>query len=117
MDKEKQAENDKQIDHTQLTTKHLYKQNLDLVLRNKFLSLLQKFYEISIEAFDPKSLSSKFSNLIQSNLESELVAIYTYNKTNNILEPLHYSVSEKFVESCKMILSNKLSANPIISPD
>ncbi len=76
----------------------LYKQNQELAVRNKTLSLLRELYQISILTIDPKTLGGRISNLLLDTLELEFVSIYSYTpETGPAL--LGYSQSPKLKES------------------
>ncbi len=74
----------------------LYKQNLEIVVKNKTLSLLGKLYEISILALEPKELAGKMTTTIREELEFELVGLFLHHSENNEFAPLQFSQSELF---------------------
>ena len=83
-------------DESQSVTESLYKQNLELAVKNKTLSLLGKLYAISILTLDSKSLAEKVNNVIQVDFSFELVGILLYDKKKDELKPLSFSESERF---------------------
>ncbi len=76
-------------------TETLYKQNAELAIRNKTLSLLSKLYEISILTLTPKDLAAKISPIVQADLNFELVGILLFDKEKNSFLPLDFSSSER----------------------
>src|SRR3981081_1473484 len=77
-------------------TESLYKQNLELAVINKTLSLLRKLYEISILTLTPKELAEKISRTIQEDFSFELVGIFNYNETEDDLSSLALAESGRF---------------------
>ena len=77
-------------------TQNLYKQNLELAVKNKTLSLLRELYQISILTLDPQTLAGKFAETIQKAFEFELVAFFLFDKEKDILSPLKFIHSEKW---------------------
>ncbi|MFH1170719.1 MAG: GAF domain-containing sensor histidine kinase [Candidatus Vogelbacteria bacterium] len=73
----------------------LYKQNLELAVRNKILSLLRELYQISILTLEPAQLANQVAVLVQKALELELVAIYGYSSETDIFSPLGQARSER----------------------
>ena len=76
-------------------TESLYKQNLELAIKNKTLSLLKQLYQISILSLEPNILASKIVNIVQDTLGLELVGILTLNQIGGNLVPLKFSISER----------------------
>lgn len=89
-------------------TQSLYKQNVELAIKNKTLSLLRQLYQISILTLEPKALAEALVKTIANSLGFELVAIYTYVSEIGTLEPLAYSITGKW-ES----VVNKRNSNPL----
>ena len=85
-----------QDDNLKSVTENLYKQNLELAVKNKTLSLLGKLYEISILTLEPKDLGKKINTTIQTDFNFELVGILLYNKEKDELSPLAFAESERF---------------------
>ncbi|HEY4512153.1 MAG TPA: hypothetical protein VJH63_00640, partial [Candidatus Paceibacterota bacterium] len=54
-------------------TESLYKQNLELAVKNKTLSLLRQLYQISILALEMRPLGDKVVETVRNTLEFELV--------------------------------------------
>lgn len=82
---------------------NLYKQNIELVVKNKTLSLLGKLYEISILTLKPEDLATKIAETIQSDLDFEIVAIYSYTQDSDQLAPLSSSFSSRARTSLRKI--------------
>ena len=91
----------------------LYKQNLELAVRNKILSLLRELYQISILTLEPIPLAEKVSILVQKAVELELVIIYAYSRPEDNLTPLACAKSNKLEEILKRSLGRYLFASPI----
>lgn len=79
--------------------KELYKRNRELAVKNKTLSLLRELYQISILTLDAKTLSKKIVNTIQPVLGFELIGIYIYHQSRDVLEPLAFASSQNFANA------------------
>lgn len=77
-------------------TESLYKQNLELSVKNKTLSLLRQLYQISILSLEPAPLASKITQTVREILEFELVGILMFDQEEQSLVPLKFSLSERF---------------------
>lgn len=73
----------------------LYKQNAELAVRNKTLSLLSKLYEISILTLTPKNMATRVGEAVQQGLSFELVGVLLYNQEKNSLTPLAFASSPR----------------------
>lgn len=82
----------------------LYKRNVELAVKNKTLSLLQKLYEVSVLALEPKPLITKVTKLIQNELEFELVQVLLYDRKRDILKAQGISISYQFKKVLKKVL-------------
>ena len=80
----------------QSITQSLYKQNLELAVKNKTLSILGKLYEISIQTLTPKELAEKITKVIQTDFDFERVGILLYRPETDSIESLAFSESERF---------------------
>ncbi len=76
-------------------TQNLYKQNLELAVKNKTLSLLRQLYQISILALDPEPLGQKVVQTVRETLEFELVGIMTLDAAGKNLSPLAFAFSDR----------------------
>ncbi len=76
---------------SQAVTENLYKQNLELAVKNKTLSLLDTLHEVSIKALEPRELSLQMVKAIQADFSLELVAIYIFNDAAKHLGALRHS--------------------------
>lgn len=85
-------------DGPDVLVENLYKKNIELSVRNKTLSLLSKLYEIGILTLSPKDLASHIAKTVQADLSFELVGIYTFDKAEDCLNPLHVSESDKLAK-------------------
>lgn len=74
---------------------NLYKKNIELLTRNKTLSLLRELYEISILTLSPEELAERISNIVRIELGFELVGILMLTRDSSTLIPLALSQSEK----------------------
>ena len=97
----------------QSINEQLYKQNLDLAVRNKILSLLRELYQISILTLEPIQLAEKVSILVQKALELELVAIYAYSLPDDRLQPLACAKSQKLEDILRRSIGQDLVGSPI----
>ena len=98
--------------HLKEVNEQLYKQNLELAIRNKTLSLLRELYQISILTPQPEALAKKASDLILHTLELELVAIYSYQVGDSTLQPLGSNVSDK-IKAAGQTAGQDLTFSPI----
>jgi signal transduction histidine kinase len=76
-------------------TESLYKQNLEIALKNKILSLLEKLYQISILALKPKDLAQRIAETLQGDLSFELVDIFLYDEEKDDLMCIAHAGSER----------------------
>ena len=79
----------------------LYKQNAELAIRNKTLSLLRKLYQFSVLALEPEVIADKITDAIQKDLSYELVSIMIFDEGANELRPLKFAKSDRLSESLK----------------
>ncbi len=63
----------------QAANEDLYKHSVELVAKNKTLSLLSRLYGISILELEPKDLAMRLCETIQQDFEFELVGILRYD--------------------------------------
>src|SRR3989344_1879085 len=82
-------------DDQQTLAQNLYKQNAELAVRNKTLSLLSKLYEISILTLTPKNMATRVGEAVQEGLSFELVGVLLYNQEKNSLTPLAFASSPR----------------------
>jgi signal transduction histidine kinase len=80
-------------------TQSLYKQNLELSVKNKTLSILGKLYEISIQTLTTQEISKGISKIIQQDLEFERVGILFYDSDSDVSELLGFSESDRFYKA------------------
>jgi signal transduction histidine kinase len=109
----------KQDDSLKTITENLYRQNAELAVKNKTLSLLSRLYEISIMSLDIKKLSREITRTIQAGLELELAGIMLFDSENDSLIPLSFFNSDRLHNEHlsfdeKVII--KVSHNPFFSP-
>lgn len=76
-------------------TESLYKQNTELFIKNKTLSLLQQLYEISILELIPSKLAEKIGSTIQQSFDFELVGIFLFDSKITELTPLYLAHSTR----------------------
>ena len=62
---------------------NLYRQNLELAVKNKTLSLLAKLYEISTQTLEPKQLAEQVVFSVRTILNVRLVGIYLFSQKND----------------------------------
>ncbi len=77
-------------------TENLYKQNTELAIKNKTLSLLRELYQISIKNLEPEELAEKLADKIRTTFEYELVAFFSYQKENDELVPVRFMRSDRW---------------------
>ncbi len=101
----------------QEVTQEIYKRNLDLAIVNKTLSLLRKLYQISLLTLDPSSLSEKISETVRTELNLEVVGIFSFNEEKDTLEPFSFSKSARLMESMARmgILFRDIQISPVKS--
>lgn len=74
----------------------LYRQNLELAVKNKTLSLLEKLYQISIKTLEPGETAKQISNKIREDFNFERVSILRYEARTDTLSQLACAESERF---------------------
>jgi len=77
----------------------LYEQNLELAVKNKTLSLLEKLYQTSILTSSPEEEGKEITDIIRTSLNLELVGVFIFEKKTDSLEPLIFSKSERLVKT------------------
>ncbi len=65
-----------EADNLKSVTESLYKQNLELVVKNKTLSLLGQLCQISILTLEPQVLATRITDTIQKAFDFELVGVF-----------------------------------------
>ncbi|OGZ72788.1 MAG: hypothetical protein A2908_00190 [Candidatus Staskawiczbacteria bacterium RIFCSPLOWO2_01_FULL_38_12b] len=78
-------------------TEELYEHNLELAVKNKTLSLLEKLYQTSILTLTPKEEAKEIADAIRKDLSLELVGLFVFEKETDSLNPLVFSKSERLV--------------------
>ena len=81
----------------------LYKQNVELAIKNKTLSLLSRLYEISMLALAPEMLAQKITTTIQELLNYELVVLFLHDQEAHVFRPLYFAYSPRFEELSKSL--------------
>ncbi len=79
-------------------TQELYKRNVELAVKNKVLSLLDKLYEISILSLEPSTLAERITQTIQTELDFDLVGIFRYDDLADKLTSFHFAKSKRLEE-------------------
>lgn len=82
---------------------NLYKKNIELLTKNKTLSLLSKLYGISILTLKPQDLAVRISQTVQNDLSFELVSIFIFESESDSLIPLAISTSERVNNTLKKL--------------
>jgi hypothetical protein len=90
-------------DDPQTIVKNLYEKNIEIVNKNKTLSLLGKLYEISILALKPQDLAVRVSQTVQIDLSFELVGIFVFESESDSLIPLAFSKSERLTTTLEKL--------------
>src|SRR3989344_1435371 len=76
-------------------TEKLYEQNLELAVKNKTLSLLEKLYKKSVLNLTPEEMGGEIASTICKDLNLEFTGIYTFNREGDSFAPLAFSKSER----------------------
>ena len=84
---------------TKKITEKLYEQNLDLAVKNKTLSLLEKLYQTSVLTLTPEEMAKKITNDICKDLNLEFAGVLTFDKEADSLLPLAFSKSERLMKT------------------
>ncbi len=84
-------------DETQKINEALYQHNLELAVKNKTLSLLEKLYETSVLALAPEEMAQAITDTIRIDLNLEFAGILIFKKENDLLAPLAFSKSERLL--------------------
>ena len=92
----------------------LYKRGLELVVKNKTLSLLAKLYDISIQSLSTKELAEKIAQTIQTEFDFERVGIALYDPEHDTLSSLASAGSERFKEA-QSAVGNSFVAESVAS--
>ena len=79
-------------------TERLYAQNLELSVKNKTLSLLEKLYQTSVLTLSPEQEAGEITDAIRKSLNLELVGIFEFKKETDSLKPLVFSKSDRLVK-------------------
>ena len=79
-------------------TEKLYAQNLELSVKNKTLSLLEKLYQTSVLTLSPEQEAGEITDAIRKSLNLELVGIFEFKKETDSLKPLVFSKSDRLVK-------------------
>ncbi|MDD5068898.1 MAG: GAF domain-containing sensor histidine kinase, partial [Candidatus Pacebacteria bacterium] len=83
-------------DELKKAAESLYKQNHELAIKNKTLSLLRELYQTSIQNLEPNILAGKLAEQILKAFEYELVAFFSYNGNRDELVPSEFARSERW---------------------
>ncbi len=76
-------------------TEMLYAQNLELAVKNKTLSLLEKLYQTSTQTLMPEEMAKAITNVICKDLNLEFAGVFVFKKETDSLNPLSFSKSER----------------------
>jgi len=90
----------------------LYRQNLELAVKNKTLSLLAKLYEISTETLEPKELAKRVVFAVRTILNVRLVGLYLFSEAADDFTPLGVSATDT-IEKIKAETGCDFAAVPI----
>ncbi|MSU55106.1 MAG: GAF domain-containing sensor histidine kinase [Candidatus Taylorbacteria bacterium] len=81
-------------EHTRSIQENLYRQNLELSVKNKTLSLLAKLYEISTETLEPKDLAKQVAFSVRTILNFKFVGIFLFSEKKDEFTPLSVSAAD-----------------------
>lgn len=84
-------------DNPKVLAENLYKRNIEILGKNKILSLLGKLYEISILTLNSQELAKRISKTIQGEFGFDVVGILLYNRQADDLTPLALTGSERIL--------------------
>ena len=84
-----------EADEIKKITELLYQHNLELAVKNKTLSLLEKLYQISVLELKPEVLAQDVVNTIRVDLDFEITGIFTFDVTTDSLTPLAFSKADR----------------------
>jgi signal transduction histidine kinase len=87
-----------ETDDAKAITEGLYKQNLELAVKNKTLSLLRQLYQISILALEQEPLAEKIVEIVRTTLTLELVSIFLLDSEHENFVLLRASRSERLAQ-------------------
>ncbi len=79
-------------------TELLYEHNLELSVKNKTLSLLERLYQTSVLTLAPEVLAETITAIIREDLNMEFSGIFLFEKESDILAPLSFSKSDHLSE-------------------
>ncbi|MCE9585332.1 GAF domain-containing sensor histidine kinase [Candidatus Nomurabacteria bacterium] len=80
-------------------TQDLYKQNVEMSVKNKTLSLLRKLYQISLLSLDVNNLSEKITSAIRIDLNLETAGVLIFDSNSDSLTPINFSKSERLIKT------------------
>ncbi len=95
----------------------LYKQNAELAIKNKILSLLKKLYQLSILTLEPEVIAERVTDAIQKDLSFELVGIMVWHEEKKELAPLKFAESERFSSALKAEGITSFESSIITNPE
>ncbi len=95
----------------------LYKQNAELAIKNKILSLLKKLYQLSILTLEPEVIAEKVTDAIQKDLSFELVGIMVWHEDKKELVPLKFAESERFSSALRAEGITSFESSVITNPE
>ncbi len=84
------------VDKSKEVAESLYRQNLELAVTNKTLSLLEKLYGISILSLDSKEIAKRISETIREDFNFAEVSILSFDQKTDGLTELASAMSQKF---------------------
>ena len=73
----------------------LYEQNLELAIKNKTFSLLEKLYQTSVVNLTPEETGRQIVDDICKDLNLEFAGVFVFKKETDDLTPLAFSESER----------------------
>lgn len=77
----------------------LYQRNLELAVKNKTLSLLEKLYHTSTLTLTPEEMAKAITDVIWHDLNLECAGILRFKKKSDVLHPLAFSGSHRFIQA------------------
>jgi len=84
---------------TKKITEKLYEQNLELAVKNKTLSLLEKLYQTSVLSLTPEEMAKEITDNILIRLNLEFAGVLKFEKDSDSLISLSFSKSERLTKT------------------
>ena len=87
-----------ETDDTKKITEALYEHNLEISVKNKTLSLLEKLYQMSILTLTPEMMARTIAYTIREDLNLEFSGIFIFKQSSDSLISIAFSKSKRLTE-------------------